>query len=88
MNNLQDTAAELRTLRLAIRNACRAFDANNPLSLATINPSVQPLADATIAYARRVFGWEKAGRERAERSLEAIRIKSNRTTPVHPPPAY
>lgn len=45
--------AELRTLHLAISNARRAFEDNDLSRLATINPALQPLVDAAVAYARR-----------------------------------
>jgi hypothetical protein len=47
-------ADELRTLNLAIRRAVQAFARGDTLALATVNPSIQPLVDAALLFARTV----------------------------------
>ncbi len=50
-----ERSGELRTLHRALAHATRAFRDGELGSLATINESVQPLADAAIAYSRRTL---------------------------------
>ena len=49
----ESAVAELRTLRLALSNATRAFASGNLAALATVHPALQPLVDAAVAFANR-----------------------------------